>query len=486
MDRPERPAREAGWARLALATLILTLTITGLPASQALDDERAAGVLSPSIANRMLELIEMEALDAWGDAEAGYTALLETRALSDYERAVLLRQRGRASYELDNMAGAISDWRTVLSLAALPEEDANALRVNTAQLLLVDGQYRSGINLLEAAIARGVALNADLAMRLAQAYAQDDDHEGGLVHAREAFRLAEAEAATGRRHFSILLHYYQHLDRVPDQLSLMEMMVARWPDEKPHWTSYAALLAQTGREGDAFEVNRIMYVNGMLNSSEELIRLAQYYSWYDYPYGGAVMLEREFNAGRVEGSIRNMQLLANLWRHAREWERSLPVLERVATTSGAGPDYEIYGEALYQAARFREAEAMFIQALNRGGLSRPGDVWTYVGNARMELDDLNGASRAFIEALDWEYSRAGAQGWLDFIASKREILQAAARLEVLTTIETCELAIGRERRQVVTSEDEYDHTGRRVLDLPDICETWFNVYGDRLRAAERI
>ena len=486
MDRLVRPARDAGWSCLAVAALLISLTLSGLPGAFAAEDDRQPGTLSAPVAERLLELIELETLEAWGEAEAGYTAIIEGRTLSPHERAILLRQRGRARYELDNKAGAISDWRTVIALDNLPDEDLNALRINTGQLLMVDGDYRPGINLIEAALARGVPLRTDLAMRLAQAYAQDEDHQGGLGYARDAFRLAEAEGAEGRLHFSVLLYYYQQLDMLPDQMALMEMMVARWPEEKANWTSYASLLAQNDREADAFEVNRILYLGGMLTSSEELVRLAQYYSYYDYPFGGAVMLERELNAGRVEPTVRNMQLLANLWRHAREWDRALPVLERVATTSGMGPDYEAYGEALYRAGLFGESEAVFLQALNRGGLARPGDTWTYVGNARMELDNLNGAEQAFLRALDWEYSRAGAQGWLDFIASKRAVLRAARELEILTTIESCEIDIERLRRQVVVSEEEYDSEGRRVLALPTLCEPWFDSYGNRLPDPERI
>ena len=490
MDRSARPAQAAGWSPLARAALAITftllMTLAIAPPGQA---ETAAddppGVLSPAIGNGILELLELEAEGRWVEVESGYTAMIEGRALSPYERAVLLRQRGQARYQLDDLAGAINDWRRVIDLAVLPPEDANALRINTGQLLMVDDQYRAGIGLIEAAITRGVPLNRDLATRLAQAYARLEDHEGGLPYAQSAFDQAEAEGGADRQLFSLLLYYFQQMERLPDQLALMEVMVSRWPAEKSNWTSYASLLAQLNRESDAFEVNRIMYLNGMLDSSEELVRLAQYYSWYDYPWGGAVMLERELNAGRVEASTRNLKLLANLWRHAREWQRALPVLERVATSSGSGPDYEAYGEALYQAGRFGEAEAVFVQALNRGGLSRPGDIWTFVGNSRVELDDLDGAASAFRRALGWEYSRAGAQGWLEFIASKRAILEAAAQLEVLISIESCEIEVERARRRIVTSPDEYDSGGRRILAIPPTCRTWFDSYGNRLPEPER-
>lgn len=349
MEFSIRAALVAGWQRISKAGPVLVLAgalcALTLPTAHATVRNEAPGILSPAVGNRLLELIHLEGEGAWRDAEAGYTALIATGSLTPYERAILLRQRGRARYQLEDLTGAIADWRAVIALGALPDEDANALRINTGQLLMVVDDYRGGITLIEAAIARGVPLNGDLAARLAQAHARIEDHEGGLPYARFAFARAEEAEAGGadRQTFSLLLYYYQQLAMLPDQLALIEDMVARWPAEKANWTSYASLLAQAGREADAFEVNRIMYLGGMLTSSAELVRLAQYYSWYDYPYGGAVMLERELNAGRVERSTANMQLLANLWRHAREWQRALPVLERVATTSGAGPLAGIWG-----------------------------------------------------------------------------------------------------------------------------------------------
>ncbi len=490
MDRIIHPARTAGRRLVAFAALAFSLALaagltTAPPARAAQAADRSEGTISPAIGERLLELLELEGEGAWAEAEAGYTSLIDGRALTPYERAILLRQRGRALYELDRLDAAISDWRAVIELAVLPEDDANTLRINTGQLLMAAEDYRGGINLIEAALDRGVPMSVDLAMRLAQAHGRLDDHVGGLPHARTAFAMAEADGGATREHFSLLLYFYQQLERTPEQLGLMEQMVSRWPSVKANWTSYASLLAQVGREPDAFEVNRIMYLNGMLNSSQELVRLAQYYSYYDYPYGGAVMLERELNAGRVEAETANLQLLSNLWRHAREWERALPVLQRVATTSGAGPDYEAFGEALYQAGNFREAEDVFAQALNRGGLSRPGDVWTLIGNARMEQDNLNGAEQAFLRALDWEYSRAGAQGWLQFITSKRQILRAAEELERLTAIETCEFEVERARRGIPGPDDEYDSEGRRRLELPEMCAQWFNAYGDRLPDPDR-
>ncbi|WP_203293212.1 tetratricopeptide repeat protein [Maricaulis parjimensis] len=464
----------------ALAALCLGFTLATPISAQTEDrrerSERQEHSLSSRVGQRILELMEAEAEGLWTIARDGYRDLLASDGLSAYEQATVLKLLGRARYELDDTAGAITAWQQAVDLDALPDEDANVLRINSGQLLLGEGEYRPGVDLIEAALTRGTPLNADLALRLAQGYGQLQDYRTGMRYARQAFEMSEAP---DRQHYSILLFFYQQLDLVPQQTELMAQMIARWPDQKSYWTSYASLLARSGREQDAFEINRILYLNGMLDTSAELIRLAQYYSYYEYPYGGATMLERELNAGRVDPTPENYQALANLWRQAREWDRALPVLRRVATLTGAGPDYEKLGEALYQSGDYAEAEAMFVQALNRGGLSRPGDTWNLVGTVRVDTDDLEGAVDAFEAALAWEYSRAGAQGWISFVEQKIAIERQGEEFRQRVAIEGCELDIERMRRSPPLGPEDVDSEGRRIFPrMDDVCQTYFNLYGE--------
>lgn len=484
MEYPTSKTGAAGW--LTAALLLAALLAGPARAVQAAGPRDAGarqdGAISPAIGRAIGALMEEEADGDWPAAASGYSRLLDAGGASAHERAVLLQLLGRSLWEAGDTQGAIDAWRRAIALNALPEDPLNTLRINTGQLLLAQGEYREGVTLIENALARGAAPSAGLAMRLAQGYGQLGEPEPGLGYARQAFALADPPE---RPHFSILLYFYQQMEMVPEQTALLARMVARWPGEKAYWTSYAALLAQSGREADAFEINRILYLNGMLGESAELVRLARYYSYYEYPYGGAVMLERELNAGRVAPEAENYRLLADLWRQAREWDRARPVLHRVATLTGAGPDYEKLGEALYQAGDFAEAEAVLEQALSRGGLTRPGDTWTLVGNSRVEQDDLLGAIDAFERALDWAYSRATAQGWLGFIERKIAIRRDGERLAHLTEIERCELTIERLRRGVIVSADQVDSLGRRVFDLPAGCEAYFDIYGRLLPEHER-
>ena len=404
------------------------------------------------------------------------------REPSAYERTIILQMRGRAYYETDRIPNAIQDWEAAIAAGGMTPTEIGNLRINIGQLLIAEGQYARGIQSLEAALnTPGVERTPRLAKMLAQAYGQAERYREGLPHAEFYWNNTPA-AERSRGDYSLMLFYYQQLENIPRQLEIVEAMVSRWPEDKNNWTSYASLLARVGREEDAFEVNKIMYINGMLTEGREIIRVAQYYSYYEYPYRGASILERELNAGRVERTQDNLNLLANMWRQSREWERAIPVLRQVAQLTGSGDDYAKLGEALYQLENRSEAAEAFAEALNRGGLDRPGDIWALLGTVRYELDQPNSAIEAFQQGARFPYSRRTSNGWVQFIRAEARARNQREALRQQILREECRLIVDNERRSAVIL-GEVDEEGRVTIEIPDRCEQWFNQYGEEIRTA---
>ena len=180
-----------------LAALIIAFTTVNAPsvAQRSAPDrppEATERTLSQRVGERILEMMEHEGAGEHAAALAGYRQMLETEGLTPYERAMLLQLAGRSAWELDNPREAIAAWRAAIALNALPEDDANTLRINTGQLLLAEGEYRAGIDLMETALARGVPLGADLAMRLAQAQTGET---APIAAARDLAAILAAQAA---------------------------------------------------------------------------------------------------------------------------------------------------------------------------------------------------------------------------------------------------------------------------------------------------
>lgn len=444
------------------------------------DQNAADRVFSSAIGEIVQAALEQQGAEQYADSITTLNRALANTSINPYERAVSLQLRGRAYYETDRVSQAIQDWSAAIATGAMLPSEVISYRINIGQLYITIDDFNRGIASLEQAVAEGGpgVINTPIARMLAQAYGQAERYREGLTWANRFWATIPA-ADRQRGDYSLMLFYYQQLEMVPEQMAIIEEMVGRWPAEKSNWRSYASLLAQVGREEDAFEANKIMYINGMFTEGREIEALAQYYSYFEYPYRGAVILEREMNAGTVERSRRNLNLLSNMWRQAREWERAIPVLRQVAQLSGAGDDYLKLAEALYQERQLAEAETAFQESLNRGGLDRPGTAWTLLGNVRLDLDRRQSALAAFREGARYPYSRATANGYITYINSVIRAEADRVRIRERVRQDECRFAVD-DLKETAVLLGTVDAEGRIVIDLPARCEDLYNRYGEPL------
>lgn len=441
------------------------------------EGDAASRTMSNAVGEPVLRAQECLDNDDYNCVLSALNPLLATD-INPFERFVILRMRGVAYYNQEQIANAIRDFEGALNTGAATFDETVALRTNIGQLYIISERYTEGINSLEQALRDGADLTQGLAMLLAQAYAQAERFSAGLRYAETQYNMASPRE---RRHYDMLLLYYQQLQRPADQLRLISDMVERWPAERNIWTSLVALMAQTNNESGAFEANKLMYLNGMLQEERELIRLAQYYSYFEYPYRGGVIMEREMNAGRISRSRENLEILSNTWRQAREYERAIPVLEAVAQ-QGDGEDQLRLAEAYYQENRLNEAERAFERAIERGGLNRTGDAIALLGTVRYEQNDRQGALQAFRQCSGYAYSRRTCNGWVTFIQNEINAESERARLRERVTVEGCRNVV-RDAINIATivgSEDDIDETGNIRITVPAECQPYFNQYGEQI------
>jgi len=438
----------------------------------------AERIVSPAIGEQILHPQNCLDLSDYDCVVDTLTPLLN-QDLNDFERFLIYRLRGVAYFSQDRRVEAIEDFQSAINTGAASADERTALYLNIAQLYIVTNQYSHGIATFERAIRESADLTPDIAIMMAQAYAQAERYSEGIRYARLAFDTANPRE---RRHFDLLLHYFQQLDLQPEQLDLLHQMVERWPDDRNMWTSLVALLASTGDESGAFEANKLMYLNGMLTEEREIIRIAQFYSYFEYPYRGASILEREMNAGRVSQSAGNLEILANLWRQAREFETAIPVLLQTAETTQSGEDYLMLAEALYQVGRLEEAETAFEQALQRDGFSRAGDAWALLGTVRFEMNQRERALDAFDRCAELPESQRTCGGWARFIRAELRQVIIHPPIRERIVVEECRNTIGTQLEVETLTGDanSVDEDGRIFITVPKRCESYFNRYGEQI------
>jgi tetratricopeptide (TPR) repeat protein len=291
-------------------------------------------------------------------------ALIKKGGLAAYERATIHQMIGQYSYELGRAGEAQRAFENALQHpdGLLPREIDN-LNLVIAQLMIGNGQYREGAERLETYLVDGGEEKAQYVELLVNGWIQAEDYERALPWAKKWFDLA---APKQRKHYDLLNFLYNNLATPEEQLRVVKEMIDEWPEDRNLWDSWASILASSGRESEAFEVHKMMYQAGLLNTERDLLRIVQYHDFYDMPFQGAEILEKEIRDGRVSETSDNLKRLAALFRQARAPERSLPYLKKAAEISDGLELQAELGEALVEAGACKKSETAFETAVKRG------------------------------------------------------------------------------------------------------------------------
>lgn len=434
--------------------------------------------LSTDVGQTVQRAVELQDVEDFQGIINLMTPLL-SEELTEYERFIALQLRGTSRFQLDNLQGTISDFRAMLNTGAATTDEANTIRVQLGQLYLATEQLQEGISMLEAAVNNGVELNESLLRLLSQAYAQADRYADGLRFAEQYYQM---KANKTQSDFTLMQIYYQQLNRPSDELRVVREALSVFPGERRSWQNLVALFARLERESDAFEANKLMYLNGLFQECNELFRLAQYYSYYENPYRGATILERAINSQRCEGDTDQLRTLANMWRQAQEFERATPVLDRLANQTGEGEWFLKLAEAHFERNNLDAAETAFERAIERGGLDQPGAAWALLGAVRYQKGERNSALAAYRESARFTDSRREANGWVQFIEGQIANERRNARRLNEVRVEECRLIVTNEVN-IADIVGQVDETGQVVVEVPDRCQRYFNQYGDQIREA---
>ncbi len=299
--------------------------------------------------------------------------------LNPYERSMVYQMQGSSYYELNQYGPAIGGFQNAINAGGFLPHEADALRVSIAQLMIANGQYAEGAQALESYLNRGGQQKPQYIEMLTQAWVQSENYARALPWAQKWFDQANPKE---RKHFDLMNFLYNNLGQQGKQADIVKQMINRWPEDKTLWEAWASMLANGGREQEAFEVTKMLYLGGALNSEQDLMKVVQYYSFYDMPYQAAEILEKEMNANRISRSSDKMVQLSSLFRQAREYKRAIPVLESAAASSGRAKLYADLGEALYNEGQCVKAETAFKSAINKG--YDAGKSWMLIATCRYE------------------------------------------------------------------------------------------------------
>lgn len=352
---------------------------------------------------------------------------LRSQVLNCYEEGAALRLGAAIKIQTDDLEGAVADLLTAIDRGYIPETELKTTYYNISQIYLSGDNKIKALEYFNLWMEQGGVPDRNQSWTLAVLYQQMDRFPDALVWAE---RVLEADGPGAERSvYDFLIFLYDKTGDYAKKAELLELLLARDPSDRRLWDAIAGDYFRGGQDRKAFEVQKAMYLGGLLQTEDELMRIVNFYNSFDVPYASAKILEKEMNAGRISRSYQRLELLANLYQVAREFDRAIPVIEQAAQLAPDGKMYERLGRSYSELQQWAEAEEALVNAIDKGGLADAGLAWVLVGQSRYERDDRSGARAAFRNA-----NNRGGRGWLDFMTAEDNTAIALARFEIFNEV----------------------------------------------------
>ena len=428
------------------AAMVGGFAVVMMPApTLAQDDEggsrrRVSQTLTPTVAKDLGAVYELLTAEQYQQALTLANQLIAKRggSMKPFDKATTYEIRGTIKVNLEDFRGGLRDFQTALDTGALPPERNNQLRYFIAQLNFQLEDFPAAIRGLNKWIAdskaAGETVDANAYYLLAAAYVQTDNYRSARNPAEQAVALRPEPKKSD---FNLLNLVYSELNQSAPRIQLLERMINIWPEERGFWTQLSGLYSTTKKDSDAFAVLEVAYRAGLLTKEAEILTLVQYYSFFENPYRGAKLLEREMDAGLVKRTQKNLTLLSQLWSQAREHKRAIPVLRAAAQNAPNGKLYYRLGQVLLADEQYKAAETALVSAINKGGMTskETGDSWLLMGTARFsqagpeDRAQLRRARAAFVNARRYDAARRQASDWIKYIDAIISTQIAGIKLE---------------------------------------------------------
>lgn len=352
--------------------------------------------------------------DQHAEAEQLLDRLRKSR-LNSFEEAYVLRLLGFIAHGSDRPDQAIAYFREALATEALPLRDENQLRFGIGQLYISMGEWAKAIYAFKDWLHYNPDPSADGYFVQAIAYYQLKEYDAAIAHNLKALEVSSKPQEGWLR---LLVALYSERQQFDKAAPVLEELLLRYPD-KIYWTQLALINAARESYDVSLAVQQLAYTQGYVSEEKELKRLAQGFVYHSLPYQAAELVESELEAGRMEESPENYEMLANSWIAAREYDRALPPLQRAADLSDSGTFYVRLGQVYMQREEWDRASEFLRKALDKGDLAeKQGSAQVLLGIALYNAGELVAARATFERARGFDKNRAEADRWIEHISKE--------------------------------------------------------------------
>jgi len=380
----------------------------------------------------------------------------------------------------DNVAGARDNY-----LNLIKEDDATpqiklAAYYTLSQLYLSEEDFDNGIKYLLIWFSKTPEVTPQSYVLLGQAYYLKNNYTAAFNNVREAKRLSDEQGLSFRENwYSLLLGSMSELGLLEEQIPVYEEVLELFPKKK-YFVNLAGLYSELDDSRSYTGLLKTAYIKQLLDKPSEFQSLAQMLLAAGNPYWaaeviltgmskvpGLVVVDQYCEMSKVldedgnlktdgdtvveelvctdvfgpafvnpgspqaleadaapilEENERNLTILAESLRAAKERESAIEIFYRLAKLTDDGEAYVAIGNLYYQDDMIDEAIEAIRLGLKKGNLKNPGFAQLTLGQALFEKEEFDEARKVFTEATKSksESVQKTARSWLKYTDSEQE------------------------------------------------------------------
>ena len=366
--------------------------------------------------NRLTEAQELMASNDVEGAVAKLKALLDDVKADTLDQALTLQMLGYAEMSAERFDQAIRHLKRSLALNKLPEKVKYNVGYMVAQLHAAQNDFDEALAFAAEWFETLEDPSPPQMMFMANIYAQTQRYEEAAPYAERALAEAEKPRETW---YQLLTAAYFELGRYQQAAVTLQRLLRLWPDKSGYWEQLASVYLVLEDEGRALATLRIAWLNGALEKNSSIRSMVQLAVARGVPEHAARMVEAAFEENLLAADADNLDLLANAWVAAREYDNAIAAFARMASLEANGAALVRAANLHIEAGRWASAEQALRDALDLG-LEKPGNAWLLLAIACAEQEKFSEGFAALRKARAFEDSKRAAGRWQSYIADMRK------------------------------------------------------------------
>lgn len=346
-----------------------------------------------------------------------------SRRFNPYELALMHRTWAQFHVEQEDMKAAAASLEAALEGETLPEGDLIDTMYNLGSLQLATEQFdKAGATFERWLELAGEKATPQARFTIGIAFAQAKDFEKALEQAQLA---VDAEDDPPEQWLQLLMSVHFELGDNQAVEEVLKRLVIRYP-KKIYWQQLAGVYAERKDDARALAVYEIMNTQGLLETAEEIRRLAQMLMFHGVPSKAIGVLRSGLDRNLLSREAEVLELLASSYLYARETDEAKGILAEAAKKSDDGKLYLQLGRQQLRDAEFDRAATSVRRGINRGGIDKVGNAWLLLGSIYYNAERWSDAMEAFRRATGFDESARTAGRWIDATQQQMDNARAAA------------------------------------------------------------